>query len=287
MNLAFIGFGEVGQEMSKGFAKGGNNLNIFAYDVAQSAKAEQLSEQAHLTVVNDLDELFANEFELLMVAVPAKFATGVWDSIVDKVKAAVVLVDLTTASAGEKKAINGKLASKNLSVVDGAILGPLKLHQHTVPILASGANADEFAKIGNALGMSIEVLNDTAGDATNFKFVRSIYTKGLASLLFETLSAAEKLGISDEIYASITKTMDETGSFSDIIKRMTSGTVTHAARRISETENVIDFLGANDLPSEMTHGTKAVLERIDGKGLKQKIDVQTADFKQIMQAYNA
>lgn len=286
MNIAFIGFGEVGYEMSQGFAKQGAALNIYAYDVAQSAKSEALSDNVNLTLTRDLDELFANDFELLMVAVPAKFALPAWQGVADKVKAGTVLVDLTTASSQEKQQIDALFADKGLSVVDGAILGPLKLHQHTVPILASGKNAPSFASLGNALGMKISTLNDVTGDATNFKFVRSIYTKGLASLLFETLSAAEKLGISDEIYASIVKTMDETNSFADIIARMTSGTVTHANRRISETENVIDFLTDNGLPSEMTHGTKAVLERIDNKALKQKIDVKTADYKTIMQHYN-
>ncbi len=285
MNIGFIGFGEVGNEMSKGLSKYKVD-NIFAYDPLLIDKSpEKLSTNTKITYFQNAKELSIQSMTILFVAVPATKAIDAWSEIKEYINKDTILVDLTTASANEKNMINKIMKDRNLNILDAAILGALKVYQHTVPILVSGQNANHLVDIAETLGMNVTKLNENVGDATNFKYIRSIFTKGLSTLLYEVMETAEKLDLDQEIYSSITNTMDK-DDFGEIINRYIKSNVKHSKRREKEMENVSDFMKQHHIETYMTDATISKLKDITQAGLEEKLSDTNYNWVDVIKTFN-
>lgn len=285
MDIGFIGFGEVGKELSKGFSKYDVN-RIYAYDpLLISSDSEKLSEVTEINYVEKAEIVAEQTLSILFVAVPATKTVEAWSEISDVVASETVLVDLTTASSEEKNKVNEMMSHKGITIIDAAILGALKVYQNEVPILASGAQTNKFIELGHQIGMNITKLNDKVGDATNFKFVRSIFTKGLSTLLFEVMASADQLNISEEIYESITGTMDK-DDFGEIINRYIKSNVKHSQRREKEMKNVSEFLESHYIEPVMTKATIQKLKNITQANLESKLRDEVDDWSTVIKAYN-
>lgn len=285
MDIGFIGFGEVGKELSKGFSKYDVN-RIYAYDpLLIGSDSEKLSEVTEINYVEKAEIVAEQTLSILFVAVPATKTVEAWSEISDVVASETVLVDLTTASSEEKNKVNEMMSHKGMTIIDAAILGALKVYQNEVPILASGAQTNKFIELGHQIGMNITKLNDKVGDATNFKFVRSIFTKGLSTLLFEVMASADQLNISEEIYESITGTMDK-DDFGEIINRYIKSNVKHSQRREKEMKNVSEFLESHYIEPVMTKATIQKLKNITQANLESKLRDEVDDWPTVIKAYN-
>ncbi|MEB8097996.1 NAD(P)-binding domain-containing protein [Staphylococcus xylosus] len=285
MDIGFIGFGEVGKELSKGFSKYDVN-RIYAYDpLLISSDSEKLSEVTEINYVEKAEIVAEQTLSILFVAVPATKTVEAWSEISDVVASETVLVDLTTASSDEKNKVNEMMSHKGMTIIDAAILGALKVYQNEVPILASGAQTNKFIELGHQIGMNTTKLNDKVGDATNFKFVRSIFTKGLSTLLFEVMASADQLNISEEIYESITGTMDK-DDFGEIINRYIKSNVKHSQRREKEMKNVSEFLESHYIEPVMTKATIQKLKNITEANLESKLRDEVDDWSTVIKAYN-
>ncbi|MEB7385487.1 DUF1932 domain-containing protein [Staphylococcus xylosus] len=285
MDIGFIGFGEVGKELSKGFSKYDVN-RIYAYDpLLIGSDSEKLSEVTEINYVEKAEIVAEQTLSILFVAVPATKTVEAWSEISDVVASETVLVDLTTASSDEKNKVNEMMSHKGMTIIDAAILGALKVYQNEVPILASGAQTNKFVELGHQIGMNITKLNDKVGDATNFKFVRSIFTKGLSTLLFEVMASADQLNISEEIYESITGTMDK-DDFGEIINRYIKSNVKHSQRREKEMKNVSEFLESHYIEPVMTKATIQKLKNITQANLESKLRDEVDDWSTVIKAYN-
>ncbi|MBU0439317.1 NAD(P)-binding domain-containing protein [Staphylococcus succinus] len=285
MNIGFIGYGEVGKEMSKGLSNYEVN-NIFAYDpLLMDARPGILSKNTKLTYFQDANELSKQHMTILFVAVPASKSVEVWSDIRETINKETILVDLTTASSNEKNNINKIMEEKGMSILDAAILGALKVYQNAVPILVSGKHADNLIDIAPKIGMNITKLNENVGDATNFKYIRSIFTKGLSALLYEVMESAEKLDIDQEIYHSITDTMDK-DDFGEIINRYIKSNVKHSKRREKEMENVSEFMKDNNIKTYMTDATISKLKDITQADLEDNLHDKNYHWIDVIRAFN-
>lgn len=285
MDIGFIGFGEVGKELSKGFRKYDVN-RIYAYDpLLIGSDSEKLSEVTEINYVEKAEIVAKQTLSILFVAVPATKTVEAWSEISDVVANETVLVDLTTASSQEKNKVNEMMSDKGMTIIDAAILGALKVFQNEVPILASGEQTNKFIELGYQIGMNITKLNEKVGDATNFKFVRSIFTKGLSTLLFEVMASADQLNISEEIYESITSTMDK-DDFGEIISRYIKSNVKHSQRREKEMKNVSEFLESHYIEPVMTKATIQKLKNITQANLESKLRDEVDDWSTVIKAYN-
>lgn len=285
MNIGFIGYGEVGKEMSKGLSNYGVD-NIFAYDpLLTDTKPENLSKNTKLTYFQDATELSKQRMNILFVAVPASKAVEAWSEISETINKETILVDLTTASSKEKNNINKIMEEKGMNILDAAILGALKVYQNTVPILVSGKHANNLIYATQKIGMNITKLNENVGDATNFKYVRSIFTKGLSALLYEVMESAETLDIEQEIYHSITDTMDK-DDFGEIINRYIKSNVNHSKRREKEMKNASDFMKSNNIKTYMTDATISKLKDITQADLKDNLHDENYNWIDVIKVFN-
>jgi len=271
MKLGFIGFGEAAFEMSTGLLEEGLR-GIVAFDplwndpVAGSLIKER-AEKASVEVITSLKEI-AEISTVLIVAVPADKAYPVSQSIVPYLVGNSLYVDVSASTPETKTKIQKEIESNGIEFVDAAMMGPLSVYKHQVPILASGKGTDRFIQSMSKYNMSISKISEIAGDASATKLVRSIFMKGIASLLVEMLTAANHFNVEEQVVASINETMNKS-DFEQTMNRLITGTAIHSERRSTELMGSIEMLDEAKLSSLMSKATKETLDKITQRNLKE------------------
>lgn len=149
----------------------------------------------------------------------------------------VLYADLNTASPELKRELAELVAAAGALFVDVALLGPIPRRGLHAPVLASGAGAQAFASLFVRLGMPVTVVSEDAGDAAALKLVRSVFMKGLAAAVVESMQAAEAMGSGEWLAGEIEAMIG--GPF---LQRALEGSRTHAARRVDEMEAACELL---------------------------------------------
>jgi 3-hydroxyisobutyrate dehydrogenase-like beta-hydroxyacid dehydrogenase len=137
-----------------------------------------------------------------------------------------VYADLNTGAPELKRELAELVGTR---FADVALLGPVPMRGLETRALASGPAAHAFAGVLGPLGMPVEVVSDRAGDAAAMKLVRSVFTKGLAAAILESMRAAEGVGCENWLEDEIAKVVG-----APYLERLIEGSRTHAARRVDE-----------------------------------------------------
>lgn len=245
MKIGFIGNGEAAFELSRGLKEEGLT-DICAFDVMKNSEqfGEQIKNraaQAKVELKEHLADAVSN-VDILFVAVPADNALEVHAEIQPHLKNTdLIYVDVSASTPKVKQELENSLQSVDIKFVDAAMLGPLPVYKHKVPISASGSGTEAFIQRMMPYNMNITSVGKQAGDASAIKLIRSIFMKGIVGLYLETLQASEKFNVSDEVLASLEETMDR-HSFMDTLNRLVTGSAVHAKRRAIELQGSIDML---------------------------------------------
>ncbi|MCL7748841.1 NAD(P)-dependent oxidoreductase [Halalkalibacter alkaliphilus] len=272
MKLGFIGFGEAAFEMSMGL-KGEGLKNVVAFDpLWNDTKFGQLIQErannAEVILKKAPDEVVST-VDVVIVAVPADKALAVSQSLLPNIKVDSIYVDVSASTPDVKLEISQCLNEKGTSFVDAAMMGPLPVYKHQVPMLASGNGTDRFIDMMSAYSMNISKVSDTAGEASAVKLIRSIFMKGLPSLLIEMLEAARKFNVEELVIKSISETMDSK-TFEETMNRLVTGTSIHALRRSVELQGTIKMLEKAKLDHLMSKGACEKLQQLGEFNFKEK-----------------
>lgn len=286
VKLGFIGFGEAAYEMGCGFNAEGKDVEIRAYDVAYEKNRESFdirAKKAGVTLVDSLEELIASS-EVIMSMVPTAYTLTTAMNALKYFDKDKLFADASTSLPDDMVEIAKAAAAMGVEFADVAMLGSLPKDKHKVPILVSGTGADSYLELMKPLGMDIEKVSDKAGDASAIKLTRSIYMKGLATLMTETLMCAYKNNIEDKIIESISGSLDGE-KFIVTANRLISGNAIHSERRIHEMESVIQFAEGCGITPTMTIATKKALEELNGLRLMDNFkDSKPKNYLDVMNA---
>lgn len=148
-----------------------------------------------------------------------------------------VYADLNTAAPALKRELAALVTRAGARFADVALLGPVPAKGLATPALASGEGADAFAAVMQPLGMPVEVVSDVPGDAATLKLVRSVFMKGLAAAVLESLQAADAAGRREWLEDEIAAVVGE-----PLLTRLVEGSHLHAARRVDEMEAACELL---------------------------------------------
>lgn len=272
MKLGFIGFGEAAYEMASGLNKEGLE-GFYAFDALwnDSNFSEQIRERAYAANV----ELMHSASEVLqassivIVAVPANKTLGVAQSLIDSYRENLVYVDVSAATPEIKKQAARIVEAGGSLYVDAAMLGPLPVYKHKVPISASGKGTDLFIDSLAEYGMQITKISDNPGDASALKLIRSIYMKGIVGLMVEFLEAAKKYEVEDDAISSINETMNAK-TFVETMNRLVTGSALHAKRRAIELGGSIEMLKGSHIDASISIAAQKKLERLADLNIPEK-----------------
>ena len=288
MNLGFIGYGEVGFEMSKGFKSEGLN-NIHAYDVMQNDATygrlvKERAENAGVCLLNH-SQAVIEIADIIIVAVPGDKALETAKSVKEFLKKDTIYVDVSASSPQVKIKIYEEIKEKGVLFVDGAMLGSLPVYKHKVPTLISGNGIDRFFDAMKPYNMDLGKISEAPGDATAIKLVRSIFMKGLPALFVEVLEAASIMKVDHLVLKSLADTMDSC-SFEQTFNRLVTGSAVHAARRAHEMKNVIEMLESINVKPTMAQATYERLSWLASQNMKAKFAGKTPEkWKEVVEAW--
>lgn len=277
MKVGFIGFGEVASTLSQGLLDNGVNVLTCLHGRGPTTKNKAL--EMGVTVCSSYREL-AETSEILISAVTPSTAVQVAREI-GKYSTGIY-VDINNVSPSTVREALGQVENKK--TVDAAIIGSVKRNGHSVQIITCGESAHDFAVL-NGYGLNIKIMGNKIGNCSQIKMLRSSYTKGVSALLWETISAAYKMGIDEEVLEIIAET--EGPQFMNSANSRLISSFKHAKRRYEEMNEVknllsdeIDPIMADAIENtfEIISNQNKIFNEDDNKDLRSPMNFES-DFK--------
>jgi 3-hydroxyisobutyrate dehydrogenase-like beta-hydroxyacid dehydrogenase len=274
MLLGFIGFGEAAFELASGLKNQGLG-KLTAYDPfwnvpANSSLIFNRATTAGVTLVQTPEEVL-QQINVVIVAVPADKALEVSNQLKSHLQKGTLYIDVSASAPNVKKKVADNIKEKGGKFVDAAMMGPLPVYKHEVPILASGDGTDAFIEIMQPFGMVISKVGEVPGDATAVKLIRSIYMKGIAGLYIELLEAAHEFNVETLVIDSLSETINGR-TFEETMNRLVTGTALHAIRRSVELGGTIELLDSVNIDSTMSKAAKEKIEKLASLNIKDKFN---------------
>ncbi len=287
MNIGFIGYGEAAFNISFGLAGEGvtgiRANDAMMDDEVMGKQVHARAEKAGVTLISSAVEV-AKWADVLFAVVPPAFVMDVCDEIKDVLRPGQIYADVSASTPATKIAMWEKVERTGVLFADVAMLGSLPKDKHKVPITVSGNGAARFKEVMGPYGMKIALAGDKPGAACAIKLVRSIFMKGIASLMIEMLQAADAYGVSKEVIKSISKSMDNI-PFTSHLDRLITGSALHCVRRASEMNGSLALLNEASLLPVMTEATKARLEALTPyEFAKHYVETKPAGWQEIIEA---
>jgi 3-hydroxyisobutyrate dehydrogenase-like beta-hydroxyacid dehydrogenase len=200
--------------------------------------------------------------DIVLSVTSARAAVAVAEECTSALTGVELYADLNTAAPAAQVAIAGVVGRTGVPFADVALLAPVPLHGIRTPALVSGPGAGAFADRFRPLGMPVEVLGSEAGLAAQRKLLRSVFMKGLAAAIGESLDAAAALGCAGWLHDEIASTL-ETADVS-LVDRLVDGSRLHAGRRLDEMTAACEMLRGLGVEPRVAAAAAARLEMLAG-----------------------
>ncbi|MFD3686331.1 DUF1932 domain-containing protein [Nocardiopsis sp. NPDC058631] len=249
--ITVIGLGEAGRLIGEGLAR--NGARVRGHDPFVSLPDTPIVQHSALD-----DALAGTEIVISLVG-PAS-AHEVAARVLPLLPASAVYADLNTLSPAEKSELGALAADAGVPFADVAVMAPVPRAGSRTPLVAAGSGAEAFTAKLSALGTPVRAVSGNAGDAAARKLLRSVFMKGLAALIIESLDAASAAGAAEELRDQIAAEFGENGR--DLVDRLVEGTRLHAGRRVHEMEAATAYLDELDVEHPMTEATLSHLRRL-------------------------
>lgn len=251
MRIAVLGLGEAGAIYAHGLAERG--AEVVGFDPVV------LEPPAGVTRLGSIGDA-VDGAGLVLSLVGARAADAVLAEALPRMLSTAAFADFNTGAPAHKRALAARAAAAGIPFADVAVMAPVPRAGLGTELFASGDGAALASGALGDYGLPIRVVGSDAGDAAGLKLVRSVFMKGLAALVFESLDAAERIGATAEVRAQVASELGPDGDA--LIQRLLDGTRQHAARREHEMRDTRDFLVELGVPPRMTDGTIAWLHAL-------------------------
>ncbi len=207
MNIALIGYGEVGRILAEDLRAQG--VAVSAYDIKlDSEHGQPLREHAAaLDVVLAASAPSAvHGVDLVISAVTASQAVAVAEAVAPGMKRGAYFLDLNSASPGAKMHAGEIVNASAGRYVEGAVMTSVPPYRIKVPLLLGGPDAAALLPRLIDLGFAPKIASDALGVASATKMCRSVMIKGLEAMVIESLTTARHYGVEDAVITSLQET---------------------------------------------------------------------------------
>ena len=183
--VAVLGLGEAGGRLAADLAAGGAKVRGYDPDLGRHVE--------HVVRAPDPASAAVGCDAVLSVNAAAA-ALAAAEATLPALEADVLYADLNTAGPELKRELAELIVGTGALFADVALLGPIPQRGLRAPVLASGPGARAFADLFGPLGMPVTTVSEEPGDAAALKLVRSVFMKGLAAAVVESMEAAKAVG---------------------------------------------------------------------------------------------
>ena len=231
--LGVLGYGEAGRAMAETLAaRTGQQVAYFdRRGIAAGPGAVGCQDLAGLAASADV----------IFSLVTADQSSAAAESIMPYLADRHIFLDGNSVSPGTKRHNAGLIAPSQACYIDLAIMAPILPRGHRTPMLVAGPRQELIAELLEQLDFDFSWVDEEVGKASIVKMLRSVLIKGAESLITEAVSAAEGLGISDQILASAGKTLG-IADMAGLADYMMERAALHGRRRAAEMREVAKTL---------------------------------------------
>jgi 3-hydroxyisobutyrate dehydrogenase-like beta-hydroxyacid dehydrogenase len=234
MRVALLGLGEAGASIAEGLKAAG--VDVRGWDPVRPVDG----------IASAVDAVVDAEVVLSVNAAAVASA----ESVADVLTAGQLYADLNTTSPAVKRLVAAIVSPAVF--VDVALLGPVR--GLATPCLAAGPGADRFAALH---WLPVESIGGEPGDAARRKLLRSVFMKGIAAAVLESLAAAEAAGDEAWLRGDIESVLGP-----ELTERLVSGSELHAKRRVEEMKAATALLEELGIEPHVASAAAAVLESL-------------------------
>lgn len=243
LRIAVLGLGEAGSIYAADLARQG--VSVTACDVAATAVPPG---------VTPADEIrgAVSGAALVLSLVGGQASEAVLEEALPAMEPRGIFADMNTSAPAQKESLAKHADENGILFVDVAILAPVPRARIQTPLVLSGTGAAELLGILSQLRIPATSAGDRAGVAAGLKLLRSVFMKGLAAAILESVTAARAVGAEEWVVNQIASELGPDGPA--LVARILEGTPAHALRREVEMREARSFLESLGVPHAMTDG---------------------------------
>ncbi|MGE5291460.1 MAG: NAD(P)-binding domain-containing protein [Micromonosporaceae bacterium] len=253
--VAVLGLGEAGSRYAADLLAEG--ITVVGYDPVCTAPPPNLAGYEGLRLAVGPEDA-ARSAGIVLSLNAAEVAERVAHDAARGMRGGSVYADLNTASPQTKRRTASALDGTGALFADVAVLAPVPRAGLRTPLAISGPGRGKLARFLEPFGVPVEDAGPDPGAAAGRKLLRSVFMKGLAAVVLESLDIAARAGLEDWMRRQIVSEL--TSADGTLVTRLVEGTRAHAARRLEEMRAADGFaaeLGAAD------HVVRAVIARLE------------------------
>ena len=272
--FAIVGFGEVGQILAQDLmAAGCESTGVF--DVKFGDPDSIPTRAAAGTWRAALSNAEAvRGAQLVISAVTAEQGLQAAEATAAGIEPGAFYVDVNSVSPGIKRASAEAINAAGGRYVEAAVMTAVPPHRIKSPMLLGGPHAAAFLEIAAPLGFNARVYSSDYGKASAVKMCRSVMIKGMEALITESLLTARRLGVEDDVLASLGETLP-VPDWEAFARYMLTRSLQHGKRRAEEMREVARTVAEAHIDPLMS---SSIAERQDiaarlGQGVDLKADL--------------
>jgi 3-hydroxyisobutyrate dehydrogenase-like beta-hydroxyacid dehydrogenase len=236
LEIAFIGYGEVGQLFSRQLAaKPGVRVTVYDILFDDLSRGPEMKQRASSDKVYAADSTAeaCRTAEIVISAVTADSAVTAARQAAPYLGPQQTYIDLNSVSPATKRDVADQVRQGGTGFIEFAVMAPVSGIGIEVPILSGGETAAPISARLNELGMRITPVSPEIGTASATKLCRSIVIKGMEALMVDFTLASEKAGVMPAVLASL-KASYPGMDWENVAKVMVSRVKQHGIRRAAE-----------------------------------------------------
>jgi len=207
MNVALIGYGEVGRILAEDLRARG--IAVSAYDLKLDSDHGQplrVHAAALGVVLGAAHAQAVHGADLVISAVTASQAMAVAEACAPALPRGAFFLDFNSASPGAKCRAAEIVDAAGARYVEGAVMTSVPPYRIQVPLLLGGPHAEALRPMLADLGFAPKVASAKLGVASATKMCRSVMIKGLEAMVIESFTTARHYGVEDAVLASLKET---------------------------------------------------------------------------------
>lgn len=255
MQVALIGYGEVGRILAEDLREAG--VEVTAFDIKLHGEAgEPLREHALLfgVALADSHADAVRDAGLVISAVTASQAVPVAQACARALPRQAFFLDFNSASPGAKIRAAEAVDGAGGRYVEGAVMTSVPPYRIRVPLLLGGPHAATIEPVLVGLGFAPRITSPALGVASATKMCRSVMIKGLEAMVIESFTTARRYGVEDAVIASLHETfpgIDWEKQAAYFFQRV----IEHGRRRSEEVREVAETVREAGLVPWIADGT--------------------------------
>jgi len=193
-----------------------------------------------------------------------------------------VYCDFASTSPAVKRELAAMITASGASFVEGAILGAVGASLTCPAILLGGEAAGSAAEVLNHHGLRTTAYSAEVGPASAFKMIRSVFSKGMETLLIETLVSARRASLLDEIWKEICSTLAP-DRMEKVLQTWIRSHAISSGRRYCEMQEVARYLNELNVPPVITSAAAEVFHRSNTLGISEAFGTEPERYTEVIE----